>query len=91
MGFIEPNRRDHTITAVRPFISMSRNLLVISTGKNRRRRYRLFTVRAFADFYEYIESEQDAEREVMLISIKDILESNVWKVFPFGKSFDENQ
>ena len=91
VGFIEANRRDRTITAVRPFINMGRDLLVITTGKNRRRRYRLFTGRAFGDFYEYIESEQDAGREVILVAIKDILESNVWKFFPFGKSFEENQ
>ncbi len=84
VGFIEPSRRDLTQAAVKPFIQ-HRNLLVISTAPSNRRRYRLFTAKNFQGFYDYIEAEQDAGRELMLISVADILLSDVGRAFPFGK------
>lgn len=85
VGFIQPTRRDQTIAATLPFIQ-SRNLLVISTAVSKHRRYRLFTARSFDGFFDYIERQQDDGREVMLLSIDDILSSNVGKAFPFGIS-----
>lgn len=82
-GFIEPTRRDRTLEAVRPF-TRSRNLLVVTTASSKRRKYRLFTARAFDDFYDYVEADPDAGREVMLIAIDDILESTVGRAFPFS-------
>lgn len=83
LGVVEATRRDRTLQALRPFTG-GRNLLVVSTAPSGHRRLRLFTARDFAGFYDYLEAQEDDDREVMLISIEDILASNVGRVYPFG-------
>lgn len=90
VGFVVATRRDRTRRAFAPFVK-DRNRLVVSTSKRGHRRYRLFQGKPDAAFYDYVEGEQDDDREVMLISLRDILESNVGKAFPFGASDAEGR
>ena len=83
LGFVSPTRRDRTRQAFRPFVK-DPHRLVISTSKRGHRRFRLFHGKPQDAFYDYVEGEQDDAREVMLISMRDVLESNVGRAFPFG-------
>ena len=87
VGFIEQTRRDRTLAKTAGLIT-SKNVLVVATASSGHRRYRLFTARGFDEFYEFIESQQDDGREVMVIAIEDIVASNVGKAYPFGKHQD---
>ena len=83
VGFVEATRRDGTRRAFAPFVKDPARV-VVSTSKKGHRRYRLFRGPPDDAFYAYVEGEHDDEREVMLISLRDVLESNIGKAFPFG-------
>ncbi|HPG24275.1 MAG: hypothetical protein H6748_07515 [Spirochaetaceae bacterium] len=82
-GFVEVTRRDRLRKRLEPALR-SRNILVVSITPQQRRSYRLFTARAFEGFYDYVEQQQDAGRQVVLIAAEDILESPVGRVFADG-------
>ena len=84
-GFVETTPRERLERRLAPTLR-SRNVLAVTVAPSGRRSYRLFTARNFDDFYPHVEQKLADGRQVVVISVEDILDSDVGRAFASGET-----